>query len=356
VTSPPEPPPLLIDTSSLLRARLNQFVEDRSGEPEGHELAVIDALVLYDKVLLDGPSVERNMHSLDWLLDIDDGIEIVELDSAEVSALYRSADEVVAHVQPNPRNVDFMRVHMPHGLGAEVGQRFAPSTYWEDLERDLDSADLRRLQEIFADAFGEHVPFAGAPFIVLARLCYYLALQQSTASSLLLDPLKAFETPQFSHGDTARSILDLFDSEVRTAFEERQAKWLGGQRRDLKLPLLSRFIVETAREKGWSSGRAITEMRQSREVQLFRSGLAEMQQAVDTNDVKALDAIFEELDAAASAWTRRIGAPPSQRQLAITVTTPLISVGKELSVPRLRRRSTGEKLLVLVDRLLSDDY
>src|SRR5271169_3305263 len=67
-------PPLLIDTSSLLRARLDRF--DRLVADDAHVVTLIEALILFDSILLDGPSVERNSNDLQWLSEIDSGIEV----------------------------------------------------------------------------------------------------------------------------------------------------------------------------------------------------------------------------------------------------------------------------------------
>src|SRR5205085_10519959 len=100
-------------------------------------------------------------------------------------------------------------------------------------------------------------------------------------------------------------------------------------------------------------GNVISEMRASREVELFRIGLGELQEAVDSNDVKALDTIFHGLDSTSEAWSRRLGVENRGRGISVTVSVPFLSVSRELPLPRLARRSTSDKLLLFIDHLLS---
>jgi len=329
-----------------------------------HSRKVIQSLVVFDQVLLDGPSVARNSESLLWLADIEEGIEILDITSDDQKALYMSAAVLARQIRPSDSIENFMRMHMPIELGNEIqhgryhghGPAFYPSTYWRHLQGQLESEDLRELQRAFNDILGTNVPFSGAAFVALARSFYYLCLQESLGSSLLLDPLKALDTPGvYAHKYVGR-ILDLFDSEVREAFLARKSKWLGEAPRSLRLPLLANYIDYEAERRGWSTGRVILWMRQSREVALFRKGLAELQAAIDNNDAASLDEIFAELDAAAEEWSKRLGVTRrkgSNDEISVSVSLPFVGVAKSLPLPHFTRRSASDKLLVFVSQLLS---
>jgi len=255
-----------------------------------------------------------------------------------------------------------MRMHMPPELGNEIQRvpgdghaAFYPSTSWRDLKHEMESEDLKRLQDTFNSVLGTNVPYSGAAFVALARSLYYLCLQGSVGSSLLLDPLKGLDTIVPSNFPSQyRRILDLFDSQVREAFIERKNRWLGEAPRSLKLPLLSNFINYEAERRGWSMGRVILSMRESREVERFRRGINELQTAVDNNDAMKLDAIFADLDAAAAAWSKQLGVSHKHgSDISVSVSLPFVGIAKSLPLPRMRRHSASDNLLVFVSQLLS---
>lgn len=364
------PPPLLIDTTSLLRVCLDRFEpwiisSERVGVRDNHHRSVIESLIIFERILLDGPSIERNSDRLQWLADVDDDIEILNIASADESALYRSVEVFAQQVHPTGDTFGFMHMHMPAELGLEIqrsasyqDRAFRPSTRWQDLQDVMESEDLWRLQKTLEQAFisnGSTVPFSGAAFVAIVRSLYYLCLQESTRSSLLLDPYKGLETLEGNDiRGHARCILDLFDHEVAEAFRERKRRWLGGLSRSLRLPLLEEYIWNEAKRRGWSIGRVILWMRQSPEVRLFRSGLNQLQDALDSNDVTQLDAIFADLDAAAATWSKQLGISYRKRgNVSVSVSLPFVSATKSLPLPHMSRRSTSDKLLVFVSKLLS---
>ena len=349
----PGTPPLLIDTTSLLRANPDgfQYADDYSG----HSSLVAQSLILFERILLDGPSIDRNSDRLQWLADVDDSVEILHITQAEQTALYRSAEVLARQMHSTPEDFDFMRIQMPYELNLEIEERaFSPSTNWHVLQRDISSEDLRQLHQVLSEVFGPNVPYSGTAFVALARTLYYLCLQESVHSSLLLDPLKALDIPAPSNFAYAKRILDMFDNEVGEAFRERKRKWLGTTPRTLRPPLLMRYIQDEAERRGWSIGRVILWMRESREVQLFRKGLSDLQDAIDSNDSTVLDAIFADLDAAAAAWSKQLGAGYNKHSdITVSVTLPFVGIAKTLPLPRLPKRSTSNKLLIFVGQLLA---
>lgn len=348
-----EAKPLLIDTTSLLRADLDRF---QVRDPDSHSLNVFQSLILFEKIILDGPSIERNSERLQWMADIDEGIEILHVTEAEQTALYRSTEILARQMHSTPGQVDFLRIHMPYELSYEVEDEgfYFPSTDWDDLKHEMTSEDLRRLQRVFDEALGPNVPYSGAAFVALARTLYYLCLQESVQSSLMLDPLKALEIAPPTNRESATRIIDMFDNEVGDAFRERKRRWLGTEPRKLHPPLLSRYIQNEAERRGWSIGRVIVWMRNSREVALFRKGLSDLQDALDRNDAIALDAIFADLDAAAAAWSKQLGVSYKGRSdITVSVTLPFVGIAKAPPLPRLSKRSTSSKLLIFIDQLLA---
>jgi hypothetical protein len=367
--------PLLIDTTSLLRADLGGF--GFTGEVlDEHSLQVIQSLVVFDRILLDGPSIERNSRSLEyvhWLAREADDIEIIDISSADERSLYKGATALARRTCFSGKSGNLiMPGRMPLALVKEMrrpdGREFRQSTYWEDFWRELESDEyLKELLSVFCERLGGYAPLSTGAFVALARSFYYLCLQESLGSSLLLDPSKALDSPGFYYSDFddysdfnntlyCGNILDLFDEKVRDSFLARKRKWLGEVPRSLSLPLLANYIDRESKSRGWNVWRVIHWMRQSREVKIFRDGLAELQAAVDSNDASRLDAIFTELDAAAESWSSKLGVSRSKGgrgEISVSVSLPLVSVGKSIPLPHLPRRSTSDKLLIFVNQLLS---
>jgi hypothetical protein len=365
-------PSLLVDTSSLLRANLDRFDPSRIERDAAH---VVQALVLFDRVYLDGPSVERNLARLSWTLDIDPGVQVLEIENDNVSALYQRGSSLSGHIAPWDGTHDYLRMHVPEELVSEIGsRRWAPSTYWSHLEGLALPPELQKMKAALDDGFdnaGTGHPFSGAAFVALARLCYYLALQEEIGSVLMLDklksyirsashddPLEEFGSPEDSsdpavrYGRVAHRILGMFDSQVSNAFEERRLKWLGGHERDLSVPLLARYIVNQSKERGWSLGRTISAMRESHEVKQFRLGLVELLNYEAAADNRGMDEVFETLEAAADEWSKRLGVPVNRRSFKVTAALPLVEPQFTIPTPRLRGRRPGERLLVLISELL----
>jgi hypothetical protein len=94
-------------------------------------------------------------------------------------------------------------------------------------------------------------------------------------------------------------------------------------------------------------------MRESREVELFRRGLNELQNALEENDAASLDAIFAGLDAAAAAWSKQFGVGYQHSQVVVSVSLPFIGIARTLPLPHLIKRSTASKLLVFIGQLLT---
>jgi hypothetical protein len=118
------------------------------------------------------------------------------------------------------------------------------------------------------------------------------------------------------------------------------------------VPLLGRYVLHTAQREGWSVGRAITEVRQTREAALFRQGLGELQEAVDSGNIRNIDAAFHGLNAALAAWTLKFGVKVASRRINVTVSLPMFGASSEIALPRLRRRNTSEKMLVFIEHML----
>lgn len=347
-------PTLLIDTSTLLRLGLDRFSPDRRTPAE--EAAALECLVLFDRVLLDGPTIRANRDRLLWTTDIGAGVEILDLEPPDVSNIYLRGAELFTQMRRGSLTEILPGGHTPRELSGEYpGAHFHPSTYWQDVvDRLKRKPETRAVLRAFVSAHGEQPRLFGHGPLMLIRLFYYLALQESVASALLLDPTKAYydETPKYGQ---ASRILDVFSTEVRTGYQQRKERWLGVPRPTMPTPLLAAYVKATAEERSWSMGRVVAWLREQPEVHSFRVGMAALLDAVERGDTHATDAIMVELEDAAAQWSSRLGAPVNRRTIPITVALPFVEGKFDVPLPSLPR-GPGAKLLVFINMLLSREH
>ena len=344
---------VLVDTSTLIG--LNQWPE--SVRPQLADFGwtgAIEALVLFDRVILDGPSVQRNQDVLGWLPDLDDGTRIELLRKDEIAGLYLRAATLF-------RQLDWKKIRL-ETLGTVLAARefelpmdLRSVTLWSEVEAHLSAEQSREV----ADAFGRPVrralrqqtPPDSALTISLIRHFYYLALQERTGGALLLHPEKTFggDAPRYGYADR---ILGAFDRKVRKAYEDRRRAWLGDAPRHLPLPPLTRFVLQEAQRRSWNLGRTITWLREQPEVRSFRQGLRMLDDLVATGDDPGVDAVLHELDTAADRWAEKLGARVRPvRHLSLQVALPFLQPTIEVPVP-MPARTSAQRMLVLVARIL----
>lgn len=346
-------PSLLVDTSTLLWLRLDSFAPARHTPP--WEAAALECLVLFDRVLLDGPTIHANRERLQWTTDVGPGFQILDLDPQAVSDLYLRGAELFQQM-PDVRLRDVLPGgHTPPALAAEYpGTHFYPSTYWDDVVRGLDRREeTRGVLRAFTSAFGSQPRVFGHGPLLLIRLFYYLALQESAGSALLLDRSKAYhdDSPEYGH---ASRILGVFTEQVRAAYLQRKEKWLGAAQPAVPTPVLAHYVKATAERRGWSLGRVVAWLREQPEVHAFRAGMAALTDATERGDARTIDEIMAELDEAAQQWSVRLGTPVHRRTIPVTVALPFVESQVRVPLPNLPR-TPGRKLLVFINMLLSSD-
>ncbi|MCA2216035.1 hypothetical protein [Jidongwangia harbinensis] len=349
----PAIPTLLIDTSTLLRLQLDRFSPGR--RTTAREAAALECLVLFDRVLLDGPTIRANRDRLLWTTDIGAGVEILDLEPPNVAGLYVRGAELFAQMRRGSLGGVLPRGQIPPELSREFPPaHFNPSTDWQDVAAFLEgNPETRPVLHAFVSAHGERPRHVSRGPLMLMRLFYYLALQESAASALLLDPAKAYdEAPRYGQ---ASRLLDVFSTEVRTGYQQRKQRWLGVPQPSMPTPLLTTFVKATAEERDWSTGRVVAWLREQPEVFSFRAGMAALLDAAEQGDAHATDAIMGELEEAAAQWSSRLGTPVNRRTIPITVALPFLEGKFEVPLPALSR-TPGAKLLVFIDMLLGKEH
>lgn len=207
--------------------------------------AAIEALILYDELAFDGPSVKRNADKFPSILELTRRGELLgEADETLENDIYSSVIQIYVPrlTAMSPECENLFRMHTEPWMAAEIGAaHYYPSSRWLDIESEL-TGEAATLAQSLHNQFSQYTPFSGAACAMLIRTLYYDRLQQFANADLMLHPLKgAFlggvntDRPKYNAWDST-TILDIFDEEVRHAYyEARQNGW------DMLIPP-SRFL------------------------------------------------------------------------------------------------------------------
>ncbi|MCY1143066.1 hypothetical protein OWR29_34155 [Actinoplanes sp. Pm04-4] len=366
---------IIVDTSTLLNLD-SPFHYGLLDHEEGGAFfpasvsGSIEALVLFDRVFLDGPSVAENERSLGWLLEIPHGVQICDLSRNDTKQLYLQAAglfEAVDWSSPHSGGLHsypgiYTRREIP-GDKEELNRTFSS---WRNVIRYLGENESEEVAQAFTRVFERYEPIDrverfNAPqrvyedsdtFITTVRHFYYLALQARLGGSLLLHPEKAIWQPRVApeYGFSSR-IFEAFDRQVHQAYTDRRRKWLGDQPIDIPFPLLTRFVVKQSRRRGWSIGRTVSWLREQPEVHKFRRGMSNLMASIDAGDNVAIDGVLSELDAAATQWSVHLGSPLKNNKISLQVALPLVQPAFDVPMP-LPAHSPAQKMLVFIKWML----
>jgi hypothetical protein len=367
---------VLVDTSTLVRLghlgnpRLPLPPDDPAWDFLRH--GGVEALALFDHVLVDGASLDRCFAQAAFWLDAFDDHDLRILNtSPDEPRLYERAVQL------------FHQVDWSGDLAAQLvdrgGLAFPESAHPSHVaayEMGWDSLSVPSFDEVFTHLWDgtseKNATTFLRPFRTLAerfgstwelriderrliplmtnviRLFYYLALQEQTRGLLLIHPDKDLGltgTPEFG---SAISIMQAFDTQVREAYDERRRKWLGRAITEIEAPALGRLATVESFRRGWSLGRTVAWLRQQPEVRAFRSGIRELDALLDSDDHLAVDAVLAELQNAADACSRRLDAPVRPRgRFSLQASIPLLQPAVDIPVP-LPARSPAQKMLGLM--------
>lgn len=369
---------IIVDTSTLIA------LED--GRLPAH--GAVESLVLFEEVVLDGPTIKQNQDRLGWLLDINSGVRVYDLSYEERAKLYIRAAMGFLQIEWTP---------VPGTPGSQCpeclpfakkpGDPSIWNIYSQGIVKTLSDGDPEITLEYVNGGYYTHSvtwsqvlsSFQMSESTLLAdvlnrvphgneingrlsclmletlRYFYYLAFQEQLKCSLLLHPRKVLFGKPASQPDLAhaRRILEVFDKQVQSAYAERTVKWLGDEPRTLHLPLVTRFVTMEAERRGWSLGRTISWLRDQREVKSFREGIRKLDEIIASGDKPAIDTVLHDLEVASIKWSERIGAPTRKTgKVSLQVAIPFVSPAWDILVP-LPRRTPAEKMLTLIGWLLN---
>jgi hypothetical protein len=363
----------ILDTSSLIALALAQR-DNETPKHDSHAFRrahggideAIEALVLYDEVLFDGPSLRRNFARLPQLLDLSKlGKRLGEDDSTLERKVYASVlrDYVPRIQDPGPGSQHLFRMHTEAWMAAELGvESYYPSAEWRDIESEL-TDEAAAVAKSLRERFGPHVPYSGAACALLLRTLYYDCLQQFASANLVLHPLKEHVATQLGKQGTlprnqiwgdgvGANLLDIFDINVRKAFYERKERWLGRPDLTYEVPMLTAFVLNKC--KSWQDlFQVVEELRNSKRASLFRESVRRLLDAAEQRRNEEVEEVLSQLNQAADEWSKDVRAKSVSKK--VTVSVPLININTELEIPDVKfSRTTGEKLLVFIHSILAE--
>jgi hypothetical protein len=262
----------------------------------------LEAIILYDSVHLDGPSVRRNDYALETFEGLCDVVKLIEMSPEDEGYCYSSILELTNHIAANPDVIDLFRGHTQTWMTDECGAEYTyPSSRWSDVERVLPE-NLLPIAQKLKTSFGSYLPFSGAACLALIRTFYYQGLQKHFGYNLLLDPWKGNFYESASFGP---SIVNMFDKTVRDNFIQRKRKWLSNQEVNIKIPMLSQYILN--KMESWDGLVPIClDLRQSKLAIAFREGITHLVRAIEKNDNVMIDEILSSLESAQISWSKNL--------------------------------------------------
>jgi hypothetical protein len=347
----------ILDTSSLIRIALAQQDHDTArGDLRAFWSShfgidgAIEAYVLYDDLLLDGPSVRRNENRLPGVARLSEGCRLIDLTEAQERGIYQSVlDSYLVHLSSARTFMTEMNeMDVQQWKAGQAGVRYDSETLWGDIERRLspEAQAIVASSSAVPDRAGQH--FGGNAWLTLLRTLYYDRLQQGVGVDLIVHPNKgAFLA---ASPGTGPNIVRLFDESVRTAFAARKETWLGLPDDGLEVPLLTSYVLRRCRT--WQDLTSVLlDLKHSKEARAFRSELNEFIDACKQGHNDDADEMMSALSDASSRWSKTLKVDGPKRR--VTFSIPIINVGTDIDLPVPGvRRSPGDRILVFIHQLL----
>lgn len=347
---------VIIDTSSLI-----EFVqgEERHISPKDFDnlldiregiINTIESLVIYEKNYIDGPSIDRNIPKFELLKYLSTFFTKIPLSEEEEKSIYISTKPMIDKIINNPnfslKFNDYNQSWMKNEMGLHYG---FPSAQFFDIEFLLPS-HLKKLALKLKDTFKLNQTYSEAACISIIRAFYYMSLQRKYSCNLVLHPMKGSFQSQNSN-QYSLNIIDLFEDTVRKEFYNRKNKWLSKASIDLKIPMISSYVLK--KSNNWKEVIDNTiELRDSKEARYFRQGMNELIQTIRENDNFSLDKILSNLEKAQKKWSQNLGESLSPKR-KISFSIPIVNIGTEFEIQDIDfTKSTDEKILLFIHEVL----
>ncbi|MBV8884594.1 MAG: hypothetical protein JO235_11445 [Chroococcidiopsidaceae cyanobacterium CP_BM_RX_35] len=324
----------------------------------------LEAMVLYDNLLIDGSSFERSKIRVPEIEVFEEFCELVKVSNSEEKKYYASIQAFYQTIKGNSYTTELTSLlEINRSLMEEVedlDKCLSRSVWrWEDIEEYLPDY-LREIANSLKAIMGEFTPESSAALINILRTFYYQALQLSLNTDLLLHPSKGHHYNDFyktrikTNIPSPASIVGMFDTKVRESYIKKQEDWLG-EGITFRYPILTQYLLNKTDNSWKDLIRVCVDLRNSDKAKNFRREVNILRDAIESRDRITVNEVVASLEKQAEVWSRNLGAPIGlTREVAVSI--PLIIVNPEikLDVPdkKLGKKYPGEKILVFMHELL----
>lgn len=327
----------LVDTTSLIALAMADSKNFDSGIHSWDELSAgVESLLLYDEILIDDISFERNVQRFPSLSELRDVCNPINNSEALESECYSLAASVLAPLLGHSGDwlVHALRRHLDAIDTVELSvckESFYPSTYWEDLAPRLSESE-KELVLALERVLRSNTPFSRAALTSLVRLFYYLVAQELYQCSVALHPTKSsflagIDDFEARHADTVyrvpKTIIDAFDSELRNNFDSEQRRWLGGNDLIFSPPLLVEYVFrKVSKKKGLIP--TLLLLRDSEEAKEYRTGVMALVQHVSRSETSEVSRILADLNEMSRSWQNNLQSRKGRAMTRVRVGIPFV--------------------------------
>jgi hypothetical protein len=361
----------IVDTSSLLSMMYaNSFNLSRQymlSDSEYISLANditsgVEALVLFDDILVDKPSFIRAVARYPSLKKLGEFVGYVnECHSLEMERYKESVEYIIANTTPSYllrnwlRNVSIMSGWNPHGtaqkLGGGIDMRFI-----NKLREKLDVIILSEHTRITRGFSSLNT--TDTQCVEIIRLFYYLTTQAIIGSHLSLQQGRAnllqklpLDTPGCA--PVGASVIATFHERVREAYQDRKKAWLGESPVSFRVPLLADYVLTRCRE-GERLLDIVLALRCSKEARRFRKEITFLSKSLSHRNGKDVDKVLSRLEIECDRWSHNLNHNPNVVKHCISISIPFIGIGVDLSFGMQKMvPQHGDAILIFIHKLIS---
>ena len=365
----------ILDTSSLIALALAQKDTETPNDARtfwqlhGGIDEAIEAFVLYDNLLFDGPSLRRNTGRLPQLEILSRFGQVVSDSGIKLEReVYGLLLERYLPFFGESSAIASVTGHLHVGdwdLADLDGNRYYPSAGWRQIESEM-TTEAREVAHELRKQFGVHVDHSGAATALLLRTLYYDCLQECTGSDLVLHPLKGQFLAQLRRGmgfgrrkprseqPAGGALLDRFDEKVRREYYKRRETWLGQRNLDYAIPMLTVYVLGKC--SSWQDlFKVIEEVRESNQARQFRTAVDWLLDAIRQHRNDDVDGVLAQIAVAADDWAKSLKLEGPKKKVTISFPLPGFGLETELEVPDVKlNRTPGDRLLVFIHTLLRE--
>jgi hypothetical protein len=320
---------------------------------------IIEALILYDEVLIDGKSFFFNYKDENLVLsNFTNACSFIELTDEQEESIYKKISTKLKEgnfIDYIKRDNFFDYTFKDYPQLRDAYEADHDNFWYESFYKVYHNDFLLGLKNgNFMEIYNQSNPTIKQFFYHLIRCFYYHELQITNSSQLVINP-KRFELAQtfFGHKKIyTNNIIEIFDNEVRKKLYSKEKRWLGEGNDSLLMPMVTSYVFNMC--KSWEDlYKVIIEVKNSKEAVLFRNGLSELIKAVKDEDLVTINDTLSSLDDAAIKWNKNLKCKPLIKHRTISLSIPMIGgIGTDISIPYSWGNNISSKLLTFIHKMI----